>query len=450
MYSDKVLRVLKRKKIDIGDRIQITKDNKTFEGILMPRIEMGDRDSLVLKLDNGYNIGIKFEPSVEIKKIKTEWFIKGSKGKEVETIIFDDKLPTISIIGTGGTIASKIDYRTGGVYASFSAKDIVTQIPELKEIANIKAKQIMSIMSEDMTPERWKGVAKAIGSEVNSGVKGVIVVHGTDTLHYTAAALSFMLRNLPCPIALVGAQRSSDRGSSDTVMNVSCAVNFVANSDVAEVCIVMHGSMSDDYCLAIRGTKVRKMHTSRRDAFKAVNDIPIAKIYWKDKKIEIINNNFRKRSKGKVRVDDKIEQRVALIRFYPGLDPEIFDYYLKKKYIGFVIEGTGLGHTPTLGKHSFLPKIEKIIKKGIPIIMTSQCLYGRVHPTIYHNLRELSKRGVIFAEDMLPEVAYIKLLWILGHTRKMDKVREMMLTNYAGEITERTEVITGNDEDGEY
>jgi glutamyl-tRNA(Gln) amidotransferase subunit D len=439
MYSADIERVLKNKQIKVGDRIKLIKNGKFFEGILMPRIEMGDQNCLTVKLDNGYNIGIEFVTGVEIQKIRTEWQISGKKEKEVESIMFDKKLPTISIIGTGGTIASKIDYRTGGVYASFSVNDIVTQIPELKEIANVKVKQIMNIQSEDMTPDRWREIARAVVKEINSGVRGVIITHGTDTLHYTAAALSFMLRDLPCPVALVGAQRSSDRGSSDTVMNVACAANFVVNSDVAEVCTVMHGSIEDDYCLAIRGTKVRKMHTSRRDAFKPVNESPIAKINWENKKIEIMNENYRKRSNEKAKVDDEFETKVAIIKCYPGLEPEIFDYYLKKKYRGFVIEGTGLGHTPILERHSLLPKIEKALKFGVPVIMTSQCIYGRVHPFVYHPLRELTKRGVIFAEDMTPETAYVKLMWVLGHTKKMDQIKEMMLTDYIGEINKRIE-----------
>jgi len=405
----------------------------------MPRIELGDRNSIVLKLDNGYNIGVRFEKGIKVKKTGRGHRIIQAKEKGVKEIIFDRRLPTVAILGTGGTIASKVDYRTGGVYASFSPKDIAIQIPELEEIANIKAEEIMNMMSEDITLEQRKGIARAVAKEINSGVKGAIVTHGTDTLHYTAAALSFMLKNLPCPVAIVGSQRSSDRGSSDGVMNLACAANFVANSDVAEVCTVLHGNMEDEYCLAIRGTKCRKMHTSRRDAFRPINELPIAKIWLKNKKIEIVNQNYRKRSKGRVKVDDKFEPRVALIKCYPGLDPSIFDFYIDKGYRGVVIEGTGLGHTPTLGRFSLLPKIENAIAAGIPVVMTSQCLYGRVHPTVYHNLRELSKRGVIFAEDMLPEVAYIKLMWVLGHTKNLNKVREMMLKNVAGEISERTE-----------
>ncbi|MCX6821457.1 MAG: Glu-tRNA(Gln) amidotransferase subunit GatD [Candidatus Aenigmarchaeota archaeon] len=437
MYSEQVQSFLKKNRVEIGDEIKLIKNKNFYEGILMPRIELGDKNCLVLKLKNGYNIGIKFEKNVKIKKIKTVNKNVGKKEKEVKEVIFDKKLPVISIIGTGGTIASKIDYKTGGVYASFSAKDIVIKVPELKEMANIKVEQVMNIMSEDMTPEGWKEIARAVAKEINSGVRGVIVIHGTDTLHYTAAALSFMLKDLCCPVALVGSQRSSDRGSSDTVMNVTCAANFVVNSDVAEVCTVMHGSMEDNYCFAIRGTKVRKMHTSRRDAFRPMDELPIAKIHWKDKKIEILNENYNKRSEKKVKVNDKIEQKVALIKIYPGIDPNIIDFYIDKGYHGIVIEATGIGHTPTLGKFSLLPKIEKAVRSGIPVVITSQCLYGRTHPTIYRNTRELLSRGVIYAEDMLPETAYVKLSWVLGQTKEMGKIKEMMLTNYAGEITER-------------
>jgi glutamyl-tRNA(Gln) amidotransferase subunit D len=439
MYSKEIEAVLRRKKITIGDIIKVSKGRETYEGVLMPRIELGNTSCLVIKLSNGYNTGIKFEKDVEIQKIKSGFRVRKHEVK-MKKIIFDKKLPTISILGTGGTIASRIDYRTGGVYASFSPEDIVMQIPELKEIANINAEEIMSVMSEDINPDLWGKIAKRVAQDINAGYKGIIVTHGTDTLHYTAAALSFMLRDLPCPVALVGSQRSSDRGSSDAAMNVACAANFVANSDVAEVCTVMHGSMSDDYCLAIRGCKSRKMHTSRRDAFKPVNDEPIAKVYWKSRKIEILNKNYRKRSNSKVKVDTKLEPKVALIKCYPGLDPEIFDFYMEKGYKGFVVEATGLGHTPTLGKYSLLPKVERVVERGLPLVITSQCLYGRTHPTIYHNLRELSKRGAIFAEDMLPEVALVKLMWVLGHTKKLEKVKEMMLTDYTGEISPRTGV----------
>jgi glutamyl-tRNA(Gln) amidotransferase subunit D len=433
MYSAEIEKFLKAKKIGVGDRVKVG----GYEGILMPRIELGDTSSLVIKLDNGYNIGVKFDK--KMKKMKTEWKIEKPKiQKGVTKIVFDRKLPTISIIGTGGTIASKVDYKTGGVSASFSADDIASRVPDLKGIANIRASQIMEVASEDMLPQTWVEIANAVAEEIDQGSKGVIVMHGTDTLHYTAAALSFLLKDLPVPVAVVGSQRSSDRGSSDTVQNVSCAANFVVNSDVAEVCTVLHGSVSDDFCFAIRGTKSRKMHTSRRDAFKAVNDVPIAKIWWQDKKIEFLNS-YRKRSDKKVSVDGKIETKVALVKFFLGMDPDVLEFY--KSYKGIVIEGTGLGHVATQSRLSLIPKIEKLIKAKIPVVMTSQTIYGRTHPSVYRNLRVLSELGVIFVEDMLPEVAYVKLMHVLPKAKGMEDVKRLMQTSMAGEITERTEVV---------
>lgn len=441
MYSHEIESLLNSKKIKVGDRIRVIKGNLVHEGLLMPRIELGDISSLVIKLDNGYNIGIKYDKEVKLTKLTSE--LKPAKEeKSVNKIVFDKNLPIISIVGTGGTIASKIDYKTGGVYASFSAKDIVNQIPDLRETANIRCEQAMQIMSEDMLPENWIEIAKAVAKEINDGSKGIIVTHGTDTLHFTSAALSFILQDLSVPVAVVGAQRSSDRGSSDTVMNVACAANFVTNSDVAEVCVVMHENMDDEFCYAIRGTKCRKLHTSRRDAFRPINDIPIAKINWTNKKIEILNQDYKVRSNRKIKINDKLETKVAMIKSYPGLDPEIFDFYIDKGYKGFVIEGTGLGHVATFSKLNILQKIEKAVSLNIPVVMTPQALFGRVHPTIYKNLRELSKRGVIFLEDMLPETAYVKLMHVIPMSKSLEEIKKLMLTNIAGEITERSEANT--------
>lgn len=353
--------------------------------------------------------------------------------------IFDENKKVVSILGTGGTIASKVDYKTGGVYASFSPKEIIVQVPEIENIATIRAREVMQVMSEDMTPKDWKIIAKEVAKEINSDADGVIITHGTDTMHYTSAALSFMLKNLKKPVVLVGSQRSSDRGSSDAFLNLICALHFITKSDVAEVCIVMHENMNDESCIAIRGCRARKMHTSRRDAFKPINDLPIARIN-PNGKIEMISKNYRKREDNKpyVVLDDNLEEKVALIKMYPGVDSRIIDFYIKNGYKGFVIEATGLGHVATIGKYSMLEKIKKAVAKKIPVVITSQCLYGRVHPTIYANLRKLSKIGCIFVEDMLPEVAYIKLMYALAHGNSSDEVKEIMLTNLANEISERT------------
>ena len=448
MYSKKIQTLLKRKGIKITDRICVTKGKTVFEGLLMPRPEIGNPGCLVLKLDSGYNIGIEIDNNTNIEKAKTKEpedvlketkFELGKVRKELVKLVFDKNKPPVSLIATGGTIASRVDYRTGGVYALNEPKELLYNIPELADIVNVREMITpFTRMSEDMDPQEWIIIAKHVKKSLDSGDKGVIVTHGTDTLHYTAAALSFFLRNLYRPVVLVGAQRSIDRGSSDAGMNLICSAH-VSVSEIAEVGICMHGEINDSFCLFIRGTKARKMHTSRRDAFRPINSLPLAKI-WPDGKIETVNEEFKKRNdKEDVVLDAKFQPKVGLLKVYPGSDPGIIDYFAGKGYKGFVIEGTGLGHVPTFAKKPWIPVIKKHIKDGIPFVITSQTLYGRVNPNVYTNLRILyHETGAIPGEDMLPETAYVKLGWVLGHTEDMEKIKEMMLTNYAGEITKRS------------
>ncbi len=439
MYSKKIEALLKAKKIRAGDAVKIEKSGKTYEGILMPQTGAGDPETLVLKLGSGYNMGINFE-GAKIWKIagRKETEVGKTKGSLLK-INFDLKKPPVSMVATGGTIASRVDYKTGGVHMQMDPKEFLYNVPELAETINLKKiLNPFNIASEDMDHTHWQKIAKVIAKELNSGAKGVIVTHGTDFLHMTAAALSFFLRNLSKPVVLVGAQRSSDRGSSDAGVNLICSAH-IAVSDIAEVGICMHGSVSDDYCFFSRGTKVRKMDTQRRDAFRSINEPPIAKIF-PDGKIEILNRNYRKRNdKGKVELDAKFEPKVAILKAYPGSDPSIIDYMVSKSCRGFVIEASGLGHVPTNGKLSWIPTIKKHVKDGIPFVTAAQTIYGRLNPNVYTNLRILYKEaGAICGEDMLSEVAYAKLGWVLGHTKDMDKVKEMMLTNFAGEITKRS------------
>jgi len=429
---------------EYGDSVKITTKDRVYEGILMPRPEILDENFIVLKLDNGYNIGI------EKKKIqKIEVSKKYQKKKEIKQKLKRRKeLPTVPVISFGGTISSRVDYKTGGVYADYTAEDFVEMMPELQDIANIKAEKAMSIMSEDINPEDWSAMARRIALDLNEKeVTGVVATHGTDTLHFSTAAMSFFLRNLSKPVIFTAAQRSIDRGSSDAFMNLQCAVNAAAKFDGAEVMTCLHGSTNDDYCILNRGNRVRKMHTSRRDAFRPINELPLAKI-TQDGNIEILNNNYKRKkfSEGKlfsqVTVDDVFEPKTGLVYVYPGMNPEILDFYLEKRYKGIVIAATALGHVATVNpKYSLMGKIEKLIENGIAVVISSQTIYGRTHPYVYTNLRKLSMQlKCIFAEDILPETAYVKLGWVLGHTHKLDEARKMMLTNYAGEITERSDV----------
>lgn len=429
-YSAKLEKMLKSKKISIGDRISVESKGKSFEGMLMPQTGAGDPSKLVIKLDSGYNVGLEVS---DVKKLPNP---KKSAAK-APSMKFDSGKPAVSIISVGGTITSKVDYQTGGVTSLSKSEEILQNIPELAKFVNIRSMLMpFTIMSESMNHEHWQALARGCAKELNKkDIKGVIVTHGTDTLHFTSAALSFFLKGLCKPVVVTGSQRSSDRGSSDAGMNLVCS-SIAAASDIAEVGICMHGSVSDDCCLFMRGTRVKKMHTSRRDAFKPVNEEPLAKV-WPDGRIEITNKNHRKRADGKVEVDSKFEPNIAMLQTYPGSDPSVMKYLIKKGCKGFVVQATGLGQIP-MKTNSWLPVIRRAVDSGIPVFLAPETIFGRLNCNVYSEGREVMKAGAVPLEDMLAETAYVKLGWALGHTNDMNKAREMMLTNYAGEITPRS------------
>jgi glutamyl-tRNA(Gln) amidotransferase subunit D len=431
--------ILKSKRISVGDKIRVD----SIEGILMPKTEFVESDVIVIKMSNGYNIGIKFkeETKVELIEKKKEPLLGKPNTKR-----FDSDKPTVSILACGGTIASRVEYRTGAVFPSFSPEELIEAFPEIGEIANIKARKLFDLFSEDMQPEHWKIIAQEVAKEIESGVDGIVLMHGTDTMHYTSAALSFMLQDLPVPVVLVGAQRSSDRGSSDNRINLVSAVLFASKGEIAEVVVCMHESMNDDYCSIHRGTKVRKMHTSRRDAFKSINISPLARVNYLEKKIEYFETNFKKRNKSrKLKIDININPNVGIFYFHPGAKPEVLKE-MSKFYDGIVIASTGLGHVginPGNNKlaRSFLSTIKELIERGIPIVFAPQTIYGRLNMNVYSTGRILEKVGVIGNLcDWSIETALVKLMFVLGHTKDMNEIKRMMLTNIAGEISERSEL----------
>ena len=417
--------------ISIGDSVKITKQDISYEGMLLDRAEDADEAHLVLKLKNGYNVGISIE-NATIELIK-----KGEKPKiELSKLDIekDRQKHDISIISTGGTVASIIDYKTGAVHPAFTADDLIRANPELLEHANIKGKAVLNILSENMKPEYWVKSARSIADEINDGAYGVVVAHGTDTMHYTSAALSFML-DTPVPVVLTGAQRSSDRPSSDAFLNLLNSVT-AAKSDIAEVMVCMHATEDDTYCNLHRGTKVRKMHTSRRDTFRSVNTSPLARV--QNGGIEILDEQLRykTRTNGEVELHDAVESNVAFIKSYPGISGELIDYHIDKGYKGIVLEGTGLGHCP----EEIIPSIKRARDSRIPVVMASQCLYGKVNMNVYSTGRKLITAGVISAGDMLPETAYVKLCWALGQTDEIEEVEKTMQTNIAGEIEDKSSI----------
>ena len=436
MYSKEIQTLLNSKSVSQGDRIRVN----GLEGYLLPSPDSASEEVLVVKLDNGYNIGVKPETLEKLSGRKEFGQIPEAK------IARHEGLADVSLIATGGTIGTHLDYASGGVFMCRTPEQVLAVAPELEGVVNFKSLlSPFTVASEDMNYSHWQKLAELTAKELNSGAKGVILTHGTDCLGFTASALSFMLPKLGKPVALVGAQRSPDRGSFDGAFNLVCAANY-AKSDFGEVAIVMHASSSDDFCHALRGTKVRKMHTSRRDAFKAINEKPLARV-WPDGKIEKTNSEALHRTEGKVKADTSFEPKIAVLKAYPGSLPEIIDFLLEKKTRGIIIEGTALGHVPTgesgtnVGKFdakkSWIPFIKKAVDKGVFVGIASQTIYGRTNPFVYRNLRLAGGAGAIFLEDMLAETAYIKLGWVLGHTKKAYEAREMMLTNYCGEINYR-------------
>ena len=384
---------------------------------------------VLLKLDSGYNIGFNRKDIIEIKVLRKFKEIK----QEIE-IKKNREKPNIAMIITGGTISSRLDPKSGAVSWLTSPSQLFQFYPEIFKYANVSRVEVPFMKaSEEMTSKDWQKIARVAEKLLNDeNIKGVIITHGTDTLHFTSAALSFFLRNLNKPVVLTYSQRSSDRGSSDATLNLECAA-LTAINDIAEVVLVGHATENDDYCNVLRGTKVRKMHSSRRDAFKSINTEPLAKV---DENTFTKLGNYNVRGKTKVKLDAKFEEKVALVKFYPGQDASILDYYAKKGYKGIVIEVLGLGH---LIRKGWLKKIKELTKKGIIICATCQTIYGRLDPYVYSTGRELLETGMIYLENMLSETAFVKLGYVLAHPEWKNKIREKMLENFAGEISDRLE-----------
>ena len=401
-----------------GNRVRVEKEGNVFEGVLLPS---SDDEQVVVKLDDGYNVGIrrdeaKVEVVEEIKEDEAE--------AEDMTLGEDEDLPTVSLISTGGTIASTVDYRTGAVTARFDAEDVLRAVPELAGRANYRGRVVSNILSENMTPARWQELARAVHDEIENGADGVVVMHGTDTMAYSASALSFVLET-PVPVVFVGSQRSADRPSSDNVVNAVCAVE-AAKDDIAEVIVCMHSERSDGKCALHRGTRARKNHTSRRDAFETVGQKPLGTVDYETGDIEWRRKDeATRRDKNELGLNDGFDENVQHVKFVPGKDASIID----ESADGVVIEGTGLGHTHT----DWIDRIEA--HDGV-VVMTSQCLEGRVCDRVYDTGRDLLDAGVVEAEDTLPETAYVKLMWVLANTEDADEIHEAMRRDIAGELTD--------------
>jgi len=411
-----------------SDVVATNDAGSTFEGVILPRSETLDDEHVVLKLKTGYNVGLHVDRLREVKEVGYKEAVYRIPEKEFPS---RPELPRVTLLGTGGTIASRLDYRTGAVIPAFTPGELYGAVPELADVANLTTKKLFGVFSENMAKEQYVALAAAIGEEIESGVDGIVVGHGTDTMGHTAAILSFMVQDPPVPIVMVGSQRSSDRPSSDAALNLIHAVHAAGRGDVAEVVICMFGPTSDQYALLHRGTRCRKMHSSYRSTFRTVGDTPLAMV---GDDFTYLTDRFRRRDRSrKTTVNPAYEDRTTILYYYPGMKPDLVDALVEKGYRGIVIAGTGLGHI----NKPLYPAMERAVRKGVHVVMTVQTLWGYAQMYVYDTGRDLLDLGIVPLDNMLPETALMKLGWVLGQTDEHAEVLRLMRHPFAGETTER-------------
>ncbi len=422
-YKGRALSKLQEFNAEVGNEIIIHADS-VYSGVLMPRYEYSDDNHVVIKLGSGYNIGLEIE---KIKKIEVKSKGTMSTSEPTTQRIVNKELPKILLISTGGTIASSIDYRTGAVKPALTAEELNASVPELSQIANIETEVLLSEYSENLLPEHWKIIAKKLDSYANSHYKGIIVAHGTDTMQYTASALAFSLSGFPKPVALVGSQRSSDRPSSDAALNLIAATKFLVNEHIPGFFVVMHNTSSDDEIACHWATRVRKNHTSKRNAFQTIGNSPAYIVkgdnITKNKTFSPVQKTYTPK------ID--FDTNAILVKYYPGMKPELIENLTRSGYKAIIFEGTGLGH---VGKVMYEP-IKTAIKNGLFVGMTSQCIDGMVRMTVYDSGRDLLNIGVIPLGDMIPETALVKTMWSLANSKNSKELTKLMTENVALEIS---------------
>jgi glutamyl-tRNA(Gln) amidotransferase subunit D len=415
--------------LPMGQRVEIRDPTgSTWTGTVVPHHDLSGDRILQLKLDSGYNVGVRIDPAVRFRVLGTtpSPAPTGSTTRPAPKPSDARDRPKVTLLTTGGTIASRIDYETGGVRPVKDEQEILAFYPELDAGASLRIAPVLDRLSEDITPNDWELLASRVVQEFASGARGVVIAHGTDTLAFTAAGLSFLLADLPGPVVLVGAQRSPDRPSSDGPSNLAAAVRVAREANLGEVVVVMHSGLSDDRFVIHRGARVRKMHSSRRDAFESRNGPPLG--YVTPEGVHL-DPPFRTPSGSPPRVDGPLDAHGGLLWSYPGLTPERAELF-SRGLRGIVLAGTGLGHVNS----SHLDWIRAAIARGLVVAMTTQCLAGDADPYVYATGRDLLRAGVVYLGDLLPETAYAKLLWALGHASEPRAVEALLLADVAGEF----------------
>jgi glutamyl-tRNA(Gln) amidotransferase subunit D len=411
-----------------SDVVATNDAGSVFEGVILPRSENFDDEHVVIKLKTGYNVGLHVDRIVSVREVGYKEAVYKIPERDFPR---RPDLPNVTLLGTGGTIASRLDYRTGAVIPAFTPGELYGAVPELADLANLTTKKLFGVFSENMAREQYLALAQAIGDEIEAGADGIVVGHGTDTMGHTAAVLSFMVQDSPVPIVMVGSQRSSDRPSSDAALNLIHAVRAAGRGEIAEVQICMFGPTSDRYALLHRGTRCRKMHSSYRSTFRTVGDTPLAMVG--DEFTYLTRDYLRRDRSRRVRVDAVYDDRTTILYYYPGMKPDLVDALVERGYRGIVIAGTGLGHV----NKPLYPALQRAAAAGVHVVMTVQTLWGYAQMYVYDTGRDLMELGVVPLDNMLPETALMKLSWVLGHTDDHDEVLRRMRTPVNHETTER-------------
>jgi glutamyl-tRNA(Gln) amidotransferase subunit D len=415
--------------LPFGTRVALTHaGGHRWIGTLLPSHELSGERILTLKLESGYNVGVRVESDLRYE-ILGQPLTRSVPGWSAPPTMRPPGPERVELLTTGGTIASRVDYETGGVAPVKDEREILAFYPELAASADVRIVPVLDRLSENLVPADWLLLAEKTVESFARGARGVVIAHGTDTLGFSAAALSFLLRDLPGPVVLVGAQRSPDRPSSDGPSNLAAAVEVARSAALGEVAVVMHASMSDGRFAIHRGSWVRKMHSSRRDAFETRNGEPLGHL---DAEGIRLAPHARPPARGPPRVDGPLDTRAGLLWSYPGLSPERAGQFAQGLR-GVVLAGTGLGHIGV----DHLGWIRDAVRSGTVVAMTTQCLEGTVDPYVYATGRDLLDAGVLYLNDLLPETAYTKMCWALGHATASEAVRTLLLQDRAGEFLDR-------------
>ncbi|MCP3916187.1 MAG: Glu-tRNA(Gln) amidotransferase subunit GatD [bacterium] len=427
-YREPTLSILRRFDTPVWSDIRAHTTRGLFEGLILPRAETADEAHISLKLVSGYNVGLRHDTIESIEKVG---YRPADYRVPEEEFPFDPDKPRVILFGTGGTIASRLDYRTGAVIPAFSPGELYGSVPELADVCNLVTEKLFGVFSENIDAGHWKILAERCGQAIEDGYQGIVIGHGTDTMHHTAAALTYMVADSPIPIVLVGSQRSSDRPSSDAAQSLINASSVAAHGDIAEVLVCMFGPTSERYNLLHRGTRVRKMHSSFRSTFRTLGDVPLAMI--EKGKIDPIKHDYVRRDPTRTPdVQPYFEDKTTLLYYYPNMQPDILHALIDNGYKGIILAGTGLGHVNSIQFEA----LERARDEGVQVYMTLQTLWGFVQMYVYETGREILERGVVPLANMLPEVAYVKLGWALGRwPNEPEKVREFMTTPVHSDMT---------------